>query len=308
MTNSSSHGRSIAIGAVIVAALVFVTSVPVPVAGVTVGARFIASLRTAKPTPVTAPSIAAAAGGARQLHNVVLGILAETTAVATDEPDFAAPSIDSATRAAGFTPRLVRARTDAATLSVIGAHSEDARVNRDQLRTLLIESGRRSAIVAASLDGASVALTTPRRVRSQYGHCPAPVSEYPPEPDPGPPPPTGGQRQLRRAHRDPRGLGNESAGLDTGAVVEIALELTGMSPNQTRDTQRSLARGARALTAARHAVVRHVESHGAPAMLINTAAGAGRRTRSSGRRTAIVYHTGGLRQSADALPLAKSLS
>ncbi len=195
--------------AVIVGAIAVVASIPA--GGDSVGSRFLASLRIAKPKTVTAS--APAPGGARRLNEVAIGIMAETTAVATTEEDRPAPTADSASRVAGFRVKVLRARPDAPSVSVLGAQTVGARVNRGQLTTLLAEAGRRGADarVDPSIDGASVTLDgaarRPRPVRqlSRAGR------EHAPESDSGSAAAVYGQRELRDPHRgsdrDVRGAG-----------------------------------------------------------------------------------------------------
>jgi hypothetical protein len=221
--------------AVIVGAIVIVASIPT--GGDSVGGRFLASLRIAKPKTVTAS--APAPGGARRLNEVAIGIMAETTAVATTEEDRAAPTADTASRVAGFRVKVLRARPDAPSVSVLGAQTVGARLNRGQLTTLLAEAGRRGADarVDPSIDGAGVTLVVPRGVRVQYGNCPAPIANNLQNQIQGPPPPSTDNGNCVILTQVPIATSAAPAALDTTAVLEIALELMGMSPNQARDFQ-----------------------------------------------------------------------
>ena len=232
MTRSARQGR----WTVYVAAIVAVILLSIPVSGESVGARFIASLRIAKPAPVTAgaPSLSSSANS-RQLQHVVIGILSETTLVAADEPDRAVPTIDSAARMLSFRPRLLHGRTDAASVSILGAQSVSARVDVGQVRTLFAEAGRPSDSAPASIDHAPVTFTVPRGVRVAYGNCPLPQANTLEAQLNGPPPPTAENRSCVVLTETPQPEVRVPAALDTATVLEIALELTGMSPNQARD-------------------------------------------------------------------------
>jgi hypothetical protein len=303
MTDSSARGRSIAIIVVIVAIIFGVGSVHV--AGASVASRFFASLRIARPNAVTAPSVAPGAT-TRRLQIVVMGIVAETSAVPVDEPDVPVPTPDSAARIAGFRPRLLRARTDAPQLTVVGAHAERARVDRAQLRTLLAEAGRRAVSVPASVDGATIELSVPRGVRAEYGHCPAPIANTIQNQINGLPPPSVDNGDCVIFGETPLAASLAPAALDTNAVLAIALELTGMSPNQARDFQQLFS------WRAALAPPRFMRSYdvvtvgGSRAMLMTTGGRRGPTYVLAWVDGGTVYTVTGYGSSADAVPLASS--
>ncbi|HEY4218259.1 MAG TPA: hypothetical protein VGM67_14050 [Gemmatimonadaceae bacterium] len=304
MTDSARSRAPWAFGA---AALVLFFVFTVPVSGATVGARFLASLRIAKPKVVTAA--APAAGNSRQLQNVIAGILAETTTVEMDEPDAAVPSVDSASRAAATTVHTIGARRDTATAEVLGAHQTTVHVNRGQVQTLFAEAGRPSTM-DASLNGAVVTLTRPRGVRVQYGHCPAPIANTLQNQIQGPPPPSTDNGDCVMLTEVPLASVTVPAALDTAAVMDIALELSGMSPNQVRDFRSLFGwREALGLTAPRGIrAYQMVTVHGAKAMLMNTI---GRREPTYSLiwvRDGVVYTLAGYGASGDAVSLAESVS
>ncbi|MEO7082677.1 MAG: hypothetical protein ABI442_02970 [Gemmatimonadaceae bacterium] len=226
--------RSSATGASVAGALCILAAVAVfPLGGGSVGGRFFGSLRIAKPKVV-----AAAAPGAgnptRQLQNTVAGILAETTSVAVDEADTSAPNIAVASAAAGIPARSISARTDSAAVTVLGAHRLTLRVNRQQLETLLKEAGR-PARVDDALNGSPVSLDRGRGVREEYGHCPAAVANTLQSQIQGPPPPSTDNNNCVFLVETPLAAVSVPVGLDTAAVIEIALELNGLSPKQAGD-------------------------------------------------------------------------
>ncbi|HEY5061438.1 MAG TPA: hypothetical protein VII52_07865, partial [Gemmatimonadaceae bacterium] len=279
-------------------------------AGETLGARLLASLRIAKPKTVTAVvPVAGGPSGGRQLQNVIAGILAETTTVSVEDPDTPVPTADSASHVAGFSAQLVRARHDLATIEVLGQRRVTLDVNRAQLRTLLAEAGRPD-VVADSLDGRQVTLARPRGIRLQYGHCPAPIANTLQSQVQGPPPPSTDNGNCIILTEAPLSSVTVPPGLDTTAVMEIALELSGMSPDQARDF-RSLfawpsALGLSAPRAMRSYEITHVGS--AAAMLMISA---GRREPAYflvWARDGVVFTLAGYGSSGDAVPFASSVS
>lgn len=273
------------------------------------GPRFIASLRIAKPKAVT-PGVSSpsATSAGQQIQALIGSMVGETTSVALIDPDKPVSSADSATRLAGFTARLLRARSDAPSITVIGAHSMNARVNRAQLLTILAEAGRRNAQVPGSVDGTVLGTQTARAIRVQYGNCPAPVANTIQNQINGPPPPSTDNANCVLFTQTPATSVVVPPGLDIGELATIALELSGMSPNQTRDFQHvfdlkstlsmSLPRGIRSYDA--------VQINGQPAMLIITGGRRGPTYQLMWASGGTVFTLAGYGSSADAVPLASS--
>jgi hypothetical protein len=291
------------------AMIVAIVLLSVPVSGEALGARFLASLRIARPKPVTpgAPSLSSP-GNSRRLAHVVIGILAESTVVATDEPDRAVPTIDAAAHAVAFAPRLLHARSDPASVSILGAHSVSARVDVGQLRTLLAEAGRSSESTPAAIDHAPVSFTIPRGVRVAYGNCPAPQANTITAQLNGPPPPTAENSSCVVLTETPQPEVHVPSALDTTAVLEIALELTGMSPNQARDFRQLFTwRESLALTPPRflrsYEMVPVGDTHG---LLMITAGRRGPAYELAWVDSGVVFALTGYGSSADAAPLARS--
>jgi hypothetical protein len=290
---------------ILVVAVVAATA-SIRVSGEPLGSRFLASLRIARPKAVTA-SAPAPAGG-RRLADVVIGIAAETTDVASVEDDRAVPSLDSATRATGFRVRALANRSDAPTVGVIGTQRLGARINRGQLSTLLAEAGRRDVRVDQSLDAASLAVEVPRGARVQYGNCPAPIAPTLQNQINGPPPPSMDNGNCVVLTQIPVAAVASPAKLDTVAMLEIADELMGMSPNQARDFQRVF--GWRAALAT--SPPRFVRSYDVvrvgdrDAMLLITGGRRGPTYALTWTADGIVYTLTGYGSSADAVALANS--
>jgi hypothetical protein len=287
-------------------AVVIILILAVRVHGESIGSRFIASLRVARPKAVTAAA-AAAPATRRQLLPAITGILTVSDSLALDEPPVLVRSADSASRLAGFHVRLPALRTDVSGLTVLGAQRADVRVNRSQLQTLFAESGRASP-VPTSLDGAAATLAHPRGVRAEYGHCPAPIDNSLQTQIQGPPPPSTTNGDCVIITETPLATITAPAALDTASVMEIALELNGMSPDQTRDFRAlfdwrsalslSLPRGIRSYEI--------VDVAGTKGMLMITAARREPLYALVWVRDGIVYSIAGYGSSADAVPTAQS--
>lgn len=287
-------------------AVVIAVVLAIPLGGQTIGGRFLASLRIAKPKAVTAT--APVPGARRDLQNVIAGILAETTSVASAESDTTVRTLEAANQIAGFTALPIRGRTDTPVIQAIGAQKLALRVNAPQVRTLFAEAGQ-PASVPSSVDGTTAALTRTRGVQLRYGHCPAPIAPTLANQINGPPPPSTDNGDCVILTETPLASITAPAGLDTAAVMEIALELSGMSPNQARDFRRVFdwraaldiapPRGMRSYQLTRVA--------SAPAMLMISA---GRREPGyalAWSRDGIVFTLAGYGSSGDALPLAATV-
>ena len=273
------------------------------------GGSFLASLRIAKPKAV-APGISApsATNGGQQIQALIGSMVGETTSVALNEADKPVPSADSASRLAGFTARLLGTRSDAPSITVIGAHAMNVKVNRAQIETMLAEAGRRNAQVPGSIDGTILRTQTPRAIRVQYGNCPAPVANTIQNQINGPPPPSTDNANCVIFTQTPVTSTVVPPGLNIGELATIALELSGMSPNQTHDFQRafdlkstlsmSLPRGIRSYDA--------VQINARPAMLIITGGRRGPTYQLMWASGGTVFTLAGYGSSADAVPLASS--
>jgi hypothetical protein len=293
--------------AVLVAGLTLIAVIP---SGDTnLGGLFFSSLRMAKPVSQVAPG-ATPPNTVRRLEDVAAGIVAESTVVVRDDPDRLAATADAASQLAGIPVRLPRLRSDPATFAVSGERHISASINRRQLQTLLVQAGHPDALVPAQLDGKTLELTLKRGVRIQYGNCPAPVANTLQNQLQGPPPPSTDNASCVVLTEMPSTMAVVPVGLDTTAVLEIALELNGMSPNQARDFQRLFDWRA-ALASSPPRSVRSYELvrvGTAPGMLIITGGRRGPTYALTWSENGIVYQLTGYGSSADALPLATSLN
>jgi hypothetical protein len=124
----------------------------------------------------------------------------------------------------------------------------------------------------------------------------------------GPPPPSVDNGDCVIFGETPLAASLAPAALDTGSVLEIALELTGMSPNQARDF-RQLFNWRAALALAPPRFVRSydiVTVGGARAMLMTTGGRRGPTYLLAWVDGSTVYTLTGYGSSVDAVPLASS--
>jgi hypothetical protein len=272
---------------------------------------FIGALRIPKPQPVNVNVPAfAGANSNRQLQNMVGAMLSAAVNVAVDEPDQPAATIEVAAKLAGFRPKLPHARTDPATLIVTGAHAIDLKVNRDQLRTIFAEAGKPDVAIPEALAGAAFAVRTPRAIRAQYGNCPAPVAPTLQNQLNGPPPPTADNGDCIVVTESPIALADVPVGLDMGQLMEIALELSGMSPAQAVSFPSTIDWRASLLLS----VPRNLRSsdpkdvNGAKALLLTTGGRRGPTYVLVWTKDGMVFALTGYGNPGDAVPIANSIN
>lgn len=275
------------------------------------GQHFFAALRIAKPASVNVniPSFSGASAN-RQLQDILSGMVAEKVNITLDEQDRPATSATAASALAGFTARLPRARTDAPTLIVIGARSTDAKINRAQLKTIFAEAGQPKVALPESVDGQVVTVRAPRAIRAQYGNCPVPVASTLQSQIQGPPPPSTDNGNCVILIESAIVSADVPPALDRPLLVEIALEIAGMSPDQAQTFQKlfdwqtalslSMPRGTRSYQT--------VTVDGVQGMLVNTAGRRGPTYALIWAKNGMVYSLVGYGSSGDAVPLANSIS
>jgi hypothetical protein len=277
--------------------------------GRALGARFFDALRIAKPAPVTAAApTATGPGGNRALLEIASGMVAESVSASPDEPDRPAANARAAAALGGFAPALPAARRDAATFTILGALDVAVRVNRSRLATILREAGE-PADLPPALDGAALRLHDPRRIRIQYGHCPAPLANTVQGQLQGPPPVTPENADCVVLVEGPVTSVAAPDSLPLPRLVTIALELSGMSPTQAQAFQKRLDWK----TVLGVAIPRFLRSYdtvvvrGAPGILLNAAGRRGPSFELLWVRDSMVYTLAGYGSAADALPLAVSV-
>jgi hypothetical protein len=211
---------------IVIAILSFIS----PVRGL--AAKFFASLRIPKPQAVSVDvSAFSSANGNRTLQQMISQMVSSKTNVTKNEADETAADSSAATKLAGFAVQLPAARKDLPKITVQGGHALDMSVDRAKLQQIFDEAGRHELVLPPNLDGAPVTLKTPRSIRAQYGNCPVPPSTISGQIN-GPPPPSADNSDCLVVTEGPMSIVNSPAGLDVQQLVEIGLELSGMSPNQ----------------------------------------------------------------------------
>jgi hypothetical protein len=305
---TGSQSRSAVAG--VVALVVIGTILAFPIAGESAGARLFASLRLAKPKPDTAgAALNAPLNGGRRLEDVLAAVVAESTVTTRDEPTAAVANAEAAAKMAGFHPRLLSARPEAPTITILGEQHVEASVNPRQLQTLLTQAGSLRTTVPRSLDGAHVSFATSRGVRIQYGNCPAPAANTIQGQINGPPPPSADNASCVAVTEVPLASVTLPAALDSAAIMELALEVAGMSPNQARDFRRLFSWPAAAVMSPPRGTRSYelVRVGDADAMLVITGGRRGPTYALVWVQGGVVYTLTGYGSSADAVPLAKSL-
>lgn len=271
---------------------------------------FFASLRIARPKAVSV-SFPTFSGprGTHRLQDAVAAMVADNVQTKRQEADTTVADPAAASRLAGFAIELPAARSDTARLSVEGARAISMTVVRSRLQSILGEAGLSRTRVPASVNGATLAISTPAGVLARYGTCPARARGTLTDQIAQRPPPSTDYGDCIELTQRPVVSARVPAGLDMRQLERIALEVAGMSPAQSADFQRVLGWQS-ALTLRMPRFIRSykvIRVGGSPAMLLNTA---GRRQptyvliwAASGR----VYTLAGYGSASDALPLARSL-
>lgn len=292
------------IGAVVVIALLSLIS---PVRGL--AAKFFASLRIPKPQAVSVDvSAFSGANGNRTLQQMISQMISSKTNVTENEADETAANADAASKLAGFAVQLPAARKDLPKIVVQGGHAVDMSVDRGKLQTIFDEAGRHDLVLPANLDGAAVTLKTPRSVRAQYGNCPVPPSTIQGQIN-GPPPPSADNSDCLVVTEGQTSVVNAPAGLDIQQLVEIGLELSGMSPNQTQQFLKNVDWKS-TLSLAMPRFMRSFETvqiNGVQGVLVNTQGRRGPTYMLIWVRDGMAYSLTGYASASDATALANSL-
>jgi hypothetical protein len=273
--------------------------------------RFLASLRIAKPQAVTATASGTGGGsGSRPLPSILGGMLAKSVNVALAEPDQPSVAAAEAAKLVGFAPQVVRAQVTPPIMTVLGAQAIDMAVDVKQLRTIYAEAGKKSIRLPDAVDGSRVALRTPRAIRIQYGKCPAPVTNTLQNQIQGTPPPSSDNASCVALVEGRAVAADVPPGLDMAPLMEIALEVSGMSPVEATTLLHRLG----SMSTLAVAFPRNLRSfeiqdvNGAPAMLLISAGRRGPTWELVWAKDGVVYALSGYGNAGDALPLARSVS
>jgi hypothetical protein len=278
-----------------------------PVRGL--AAKFFASLRIPKPQAVSVDvSAFSGANGNRTLQQMISQMISSKTNVSENEADVVAADKDTATKMAGFSVLLPVARKDPPKIIVQGGHAVDMSVDRAKLQTIFDQAGRHDLVLPPNLDGAPVILKTPRSIRAQYGNCPVPPSTISGQIN-GPPPPSADNGDCLIVTEGPTSAVNSPSGLDIQQLVEIGLELSGMSPNQSQQFLKTVDWKS-TLSLAMPRFMRSfeiVQINGAPGVLVNTLGRRGPAYMLIWARDGMAYSLTGYSSANDATALANSL-
>jgi len=241
------------------------------------------------------------------LQGMVSQMISDKVTVTVNQPDQPAANAAAASQAAGFPVRLLGKRKDAPELAVDGKHAFDLTVDRARLQTIFKEAGRPDLVLPESVDGATVAVTIPPRVRARYGDCPGRPSATA---NIATPPPN--SSQYSNCVLLSQGLSPEvkaPSGLDLAKLTEIGLELVGMTPSQVQQFLQTVSwnsmlgipvpRFMRSYEA--------VEVNGVPGTLLSMAGRRGPTYTLIWAKNGMVYWLTGFGDSGDAVSLADSL-
>jgi len=292
------------LGAVIV---IVVLSLLSPVRSL--AAKFFASLRIPKPQAVSVDvSAFSGTNGNRTLQQMISQMISSKTNVTENEADETATDSAAATKLDGFPVQLPAARKDSPKITVQGGHAVDMSVDRAKLQQIFDEAGRHDLVLPPNLDGAPVTLKIPRSVRAQYGNCPVPPSTISGQIN-GPPPPSADNSDCLIVTEGPTSIVNSPAGLDVQQLVEISLELSGMSPNQSQQFLKNVDWKS-TLSLAMPRFMRSFEIvrlNGAQGVLVNTLGRRGPTYMLIWVRDGMAYSLTGYASATDAAALANSL-
>jgi hypothetical protein len=194
-------------------------------------ARLFDSLRIDKPQPVNLNLSEFVGPSANQnLQQMVTQMISDQVVTTQNESAQPAANVAAASAAAGFSVKLIRERADAPAITVLGAHAYNLTVDRNRLRAIFDEAGRRDLQVPNSVNGARVTVRIPRAVILTYGTCPGESSAAANIATPAPA--TTHYNNCLILREGPSPEVSAPADIDLSKLSEIALELAGMTPAQ----------------------------------------------------------------------------
>ena len=241
------------------------------------------------------------------LQQMVSQMISEKVTVTINEAEQPAATAAAATELAGFPVQLLTARKDAPKLVVPGKHAFTLTVDRDRLQAIIVEAGRTDLVVPPSIQGAAVSVQLPRTVRAQYGTCPGPPSATA---NVATPPPDSTQySDCVVLNEGPSPVVNVPKELNVEQLVQIGLELAGMSPAQAHEFLQTV----NWQSTLGVSVPRFMRSYegvtvkGVPGTLLNTAGRRGPTYALIWANRGMVYSLTGFGNSANAVALADSL-
>jgi Putative zinc-finger len=230
-TNVRARGRRwrpLWIGAV--AATILLCSLAFPF-GRGLAQRFLGTLRVEKVQPVRLDF--SALDGNRPLQEMLRQMISDKVVVTADEKPQPASSAADASQLAGFSARVLGARTDAPKFVVGGQHAFHMTIDRTRLQDIFDQAGRADLLLPATLDGANVSVNVPRSIMVEYGDCPEahPAGGTQPVPTQ---PRSAAWANCLALQEVPSPLVNMPSDLNLQQLAEIGFQLAGMSATQAR--------------------------------------------------------------------------
>ncbi len=226
--------------------------------------------------------------------------LASSVTVTKREDSRPLASREQAAEAAGFAVRLPLALSDAPKLTLEGEHEFNFTVDLHRAQTLMGVLGRPDLTLPANLDGARIAVDIPRGVLAQYGNC---------QMRHGPHEPVGGD--CITVVQVPSPAVVTIPQLDLARIAEIALQFTGMSPEDARAFAQAVDWSSTLAIPLPTQMATHetVTVDGAQGVLMTAKPRSGRPTPYAlvWVKNGIIYNVGGWGNPSMALPVAQSL-
>jgi hypothetical protein len=212
------------------AAAVLAISLMFP-AGRSFAQRLLATLRVERVQPVNLDLEAIHNGSNHGSLEALAKLLSSNAVVTTNEKELHADSQHAASQAAGFSVRLLSARTDTPAFDVSGAHAFHLTLDRSRLQDILDEAGRPDLLLPATIDGATVSVQVPRAVAVKYGDCEK-AEQRPASGAPSPRTPSEPCLVLLEA---PSPVINVPSDLNIQQLAEIGLQMAGWDAVKARE-------------------------------------------------------------------------
>jgi hypothetical protein len=270
--------------------------------------KFLASLRVPKVQAVSVDLSSFVGPNANPtLQQMVSQMISDHVNVTVNEQEQSVADAGAASQLAGFPIKLLTARKDAPKLAVGGRHELTLAVDRARLQAIVAEAGRPDLSLPPAIDGAAVSVKLPRTVRAQYGTCPGPPSATANVITPTP-----ASTEFNDCvvlTEGPSPVVNVPAALNVEQLVQIGLELAGMSPNQAHEFLQTV-NWQSTLGVSVPRFMRSYESvtvDGVPGTLLNTAGRRGPTYALVWANKSMVYSMTGFGDSGRAVALADSL-
>jgi predicted anti-sigma-YlaC factor YlaD len=198
--------------------------------------KFLAMFRVEKITVVPVDLNTLRGPNGDTTAGTMLGQMISDSVVVTvhGDPQTAATQ-DEASQKAGYKVRLLSTRTDSPQITVAGEQAFHMTVDRDRAQGVLDEAGRSDLILPDSLEGATIAVQIPHAVVARYGNCP---SEKPKSSSESQAPTSSQNVDFSNCvviGQVPSPTVSVPPNLNIGQLVELGLQVSGMSAQQAHD-------------------------------------------------------------------------